>query len=459
MFKKILSFSLVAVFILISFMSVEVHAADDDGVEEFKQEWNDALEEYHQKKKQKEKEKQEENEVKPKNKKQGGVTLLSERYPSSHYYPIVTDDSGFWPFSSEEIAKNINSISTGFFALNKQLSEIVDASLNSFLALDVIEKVKDTVTKASDQLWEVMKEHFAGTLVVIAIVQTFIYYVAERNGMKAGRTALKTMLIIIVAFVWVANSGQYLKMLDHWSNQAQGYVMSAGTVLTEDIGHIEEGKEVEGAAALLRNSYFQMTVRRPYLIMDYGTTDEGKIEEKAEEGESRIEDMLALKTNEKGNEDRAELAESEVEDYNNEYMDQSSVWSKFAIAILSTVFTLFLGIPLFILVFFNVLIQFVVLMIAFILPITFIVSILPRFANSGWYSLGRLLSTFIIKIFISILILFVFMIFSIIDVLIPPDNVGAYFLNMTLAGVLIVFMLLKRDKIVEFITAGRVVGV
>src|SRR5699024_3376230 len=124
---------------------------------------------------------------------------------------------------------------------------------------------------------------------------------------------------------------------------------------------------------------------------------------------------LALKTNEKGNEDRAELAESEVEDYNNEYMDQSSVRSKFAIAILSTVFTLFLGIPLFILVFFNVLIQFVVLMIAFILPITFIVSILPRFANSGWYSLGRLLSTFIIKIFISILILFVFMIFSIID--------------------------------------------
>src|SRR5699024_4131993 len=136
-----------------------------------------------------------------------------------------------------------------------------------------------------------------------------------------------------------------------------------------------------------RNSFFQMTVRRPYLIMNYGTTNENKIQKKSDEGENRIEDMLALKTSEKGSDDRNELAEKEVKDKNNSYMDQSSVWSKFGISLLSIAFTLFLGIPLFILVFFNVLIQFMVLMIAFILPITFIVSILPSFANSGWHSL------------------------------------------------------------------------
>src|SRR5699024_3542733 len=118
-------------------------------------------------------------------------------------------------------------------------------------------------------------------------------------------------------------------------------------------------------------------------------------EEDADEGESRIDGILALKTDEDGNEDRADLAKEEVKDHDNSYMDQSSVWSKFALSILSIGFTLFLGAPLFILVFFNVLIQFIVLMIAFILPITFIVSILPSLANSGWHSLGRLLSTFI----------------------------------------------------------------
>lgn len=458
MLKKFLPSFLLVAFVLVTFFPSMSQAADDDGVEDFKQDWNGVLDDYNKGKNEGEKEERGENEVKPKDKKQGGVTLLSKRYPGSHYHPVVTDESGFWPFSSEDLAKVMNTVSTGFFALNKQLSEIVDASLDKFLSLDVIDKVQDTVTEASDQLWNVMKEHFAGMLIVIALVQIFVYYVAESNGMKAGRTVFKLLMILLIAFVWVSNSGHYLKLLNHWSDQAQGYLMSAGTVLTDDVGDIEEGKEVEGSAALLRNSFFQMTVRRPYLIMNYGTTDEEKIEDGAKEGENRIDDMLALKTDEDGNEERSDLAEDEVDKKDNEYMEQSSVWSKFAIAILSIGFTLFLGAPLFILVFFNILIQFIVLMIAFILPIAFIVSILPAFANSGWHSLGRLLSTFIMKMFVSILILFVFMTFSIVDVLIPPTNVGNYFLNMTLAGILIVFMLMKRDKIVEFITAGRVVG-
>src|SRR5699024_5359732 len=89
-------------------------------------------------------------------------------------------------------------------------------------------------------------------------------------------------------------------------------------------------------------------------------------------------DMLAFKTNEDGSEERKDLAEEEVDDKDNNYMDASSVWNKMGIAILSVGFSIALGIPLFILVFFNVLIQFLVLMIAFILPITFIVSILPN---------------------------------------------------------------------------------
>lgn len=396
--------------------------------------------------------------IEPKDIEQGGVTLESKRYPMSHYFPIVNADGSWWPFSSENISKGINSISTGLFAMNKQLSEIVDASLDRFLTLNVIKRVQEIVTDSSETLWNTMKKHFVPILLIIAVSQIFIYYISERNGNKAGKTVLRLLLIIVVAFIWIANSGYYLKVLNHWSSQAQGYMMSAGTVLTNDIDEIEEGNEIQGSAALLRNSFFQMTVRRPYLVMNYGTTNEEDIQEKAEEGENRIENMLALKTNEGGSKARDDIAKEEVDKKGNSYMDQGSVWSKFGISILSILFTLFLGIPLFVLVFFNVLVQFIVLMIAFILPISFVVSILPIFANSGWHSLGRLISTFLMKMFIGILILFVFMIFNIVDVLLPPDSVGVYYLNMTLSAFLMTFMIIKRDKIVEFITAGRVVS-
>lgn len=51
------------------------------------------------------------------------------------------------------------------------------------------------------------------------------------------------------------------------------------------------------------------------------------------------------------------------------------------------------------------------------------------------------------------------MIFNLVDVLVPPDNVGMYYLNMALAAILLVFMIMKRNKIAEFITAGRVANV
>src|SRR5699024_8700858 len=389
-------------------------------------------------------------------KEQGGVELVGERYPNSRYIPIVSSDGSWWPFSSEEIAKNMNGMTTALFALNKQIVDIVDAALDKFMGLEVIDKVEDKVTEGSEKMWSVLKEHFAALLLVIAVSQILVYFIAERNGMKAGKASLKLMLIFGVATIWISNSGYYINVLNHWSNQMQGYMMEAGTVLTSDVDDIEEGEEVEGSTALLRNNYFQMTVRRPYLIMNYGTTDEDKIREDDEEDEDRIEDMLAFKTNEDGSEERKDLAEEEVDDKDNNYMDASSVWNKMGIAILSVGFSIALGIPLFILVFFNVLIQFLVLMIAFILPITFIVSILPNFANSGWHSFGRLISTFLMKVFISIFIIFTFLIFDIIDTLIEPTNVGTYYLNLSLSTRLLIFMIMKRNIIVEFIIAGRV---
>src|SRR5699024_7634469 len=45
---------------------------------------------------------------------------------------------------------------------------------------------------------------------------------------------------------------------------------------------------------------------------------------------------------------------------------------------------------------------------------------------------------------------------EIVQTIIPADNVGLYMLNVLLTGVLLILMLVKRDKIIEFITAGRV---
>lgn len=391
-------------------------------------------------------------------KKQGGIVLDSTRYPDENYMPIVDEGKSWWIFSSENVAKMINAVSTVFFSITKQLSGVVDSALDKFMGMDVIDQVQDKITDGSEQLWTMLKSHFMPILMVIAAVQIFTYYVAERNGYKAWQATLRLTLVIGIAIVWLSNSGYYLNVLNHVSSQAEGYIMEAGTALTSDVEEVNEGEEIDGATALLRNNYFYMTVKRPYLIMNYGTTDEDKIEEKADEGEDRIDKMLSFKVDEEGNEERQQLAKEEVDYQDNKFMSQSSVPSKFGIAFLSMGYTLLIGIPLFILAFFKILVQFAVLMIAYVLPITFLISILPMFANSAWKSLGRLIGVFFIKMFISLLMVFTFIIFDVVDTLLPPTSVGSYYLNMTVSAVLMIFMLMKRNTIVELITAGRVMS-
>ncbi|NPC90882.1 hypothetical protein HOO54_01005 [Bacillus sp. WMMC1349] len=140
-------------------------------------------------------------------------------------------------------------------------------------------------------------------------------------------------------------------------------------------------------------------------------------------------------------------------------MGQAGIPNKVGIAIFSLVFALILGIPLLLVAFANFVVQILVLAISVILPLSCIISFLPNFANSAWYAFGRLVGTFLMKAFIGMILLFTFLIISITGDLIPMDTPDQYMLNAFVTGLAIILMIKYRDKIVEFITAGRVVSV
>lgn len=81
--------------------------------------------------------------------------------------------------------------------------------------------------------------------------------------------------------------------MNNWSAEAQGLVMKAGNFVSNE-QEIPKGQELEGSIALLRNQYFDISVYKPYLTMNYGTTDEAKL---TKDDKDRITNLLEYKLN------------------------------------------------------------------------------------------------------------------------------------------------------------------
>ncbi len=385
---------------------------------------------------------------------QGGVELEGERYDLEQYRAVTYIEESWNPFSLEKLDKMMNGIANMFFGMTKLVANIVDTGLRELYGLSIVNQFADKIGSASEELWDVLYENFAALLFVVAVLQVFFYYVAQRNGAKAGQATLKMMAVLIVAGVWFSQSGYLLKTLNNVSNEAQGAIMSAGAFLTTEDVNQENG--LEASQALLRNAYFDLAVYDPYLAMNYGTTDEKAI---TEGDTNRITNLLRTPLTKDGYKEREKIVQKEVEELGNKSMALTSIYGKIAVSVFSFFFSLLLGIPLLLIAFVNFILQVLMLVIALFLPVSFVMAILPSFANSGWYTLGRLFGVAAMKIFVGIILLMTFMIVQITQEVVPSTSTEMYMLNAIITSVLLILMIKCRNKLIEFITAGKVSSV
>lgn len=379
-----------------------------------------------------------------------GIELHSKYFPSEHYQAITdTSDSGFF---DSKLVGAMNGITNFFFFLTKIIAEIVDTCVAKLYSVDVIAKISDMVSNISGVLWHNLEASFGVLFFLIAVIQIFFIFTAKRNSMQAMKRGFMLFCVMGICLMWFSNTGYYLKTLNHLSSETQGVIMKAGTEFTASSGEkVQKGKELDGSLAIMRNFYFDLIVKRPYLLMNYGTPNPDKI------GEKRIDKMLSYKvTTEEAIKEKKEAIKAEIEDKENAYMSSAYATYQMAVAFLSFLFSIVLGIPLILIAFLNVIIGILAMVIAVIVPTTAILSYLPSFANSIWNTFGKLIGVFLLKALIGLLILFIFLIVNTMDILLPPTSLGMYFVNILAIAVSIILMLKYRNQLIKFFTAGRV---
>lgn len=407
-----------------------------------------------------------ENMTEPKVVDEGGVELSSKRFPIARY--MANNEDADAPIKGAFVG-----LSNAVFSLSGYVVLLVDTSMEKLYSLEPIDKFADTLTNVSTTVYNTLKRHFGQMLFIFAIGYMIYLSVVRQSVKEAVRRAFLFLMVLVVGGYWMMNAGYFMKTLNSLSTEAHGYLLNAGNGLIKiadgegvyaDTKNIDKDNLLNGTVAVMRNVYFDLALKKPYLIVNYGETSESKINNNDPDAEdlpggtsyTRVDRLLAFDLTSDGQKERKKVVGDEVESYNNENMGSGSVFSQMGQAFISLLGAIFLGIPFVLMALFNFILQLLALGLAFVLPFVFILSYIPHFAYSGFVTIGKLLSVFVLKAMLGILVCFVYVLCFIVDVLLPPIDFAMYLTNLVVLLVVLLIMIVKRDAIIKLVTAGRV---
>ncbi|HDJ3156457.1 TPA: hypothetical protein PP852_002933, partial [Staphylococcus aureus] len=111
-------------------------------------------------------------------------------------------------------------------------------------------------------------------------------------------------------------------------------IMNSTSAINGNVDYTNENSGINK----IRNQYFDITLYKPYLIMNYGTVNEDAIKKK---DNKRIDDILDIKVKDKDSESkRNKEVEEEIKKHNNYAMKQSRVFAQLGIAMFTLIITI-----------------------------------------------------------------------------------------------------------------------
>ncbi|MCW0120746.1 CD3337/EF1877 family mobilome membrane protein [Bacillus subtilis] len=400
----------------------------------------------------------------PKIEKAGGVELKVKRFPISRYQANNE--------ASDDLIKGaFVGLTNVTFSFAGNIVRVVDAGMDILYNLQPIDEFANSITNVSKTIYKTLKKNFGEALFIFTCAYVVYLFCVRGSIKEAMRRSILFICVMVIGGLWMSNAGYYMKALNALSVEAQGKLLTAGNGLVgivQDEGNfadssaIEKGKEMEGTVAVMRNLYFDIALMKPFLIVNFGETSEAKINEKGDSKDklSRIDKLLSYKLSKDGEKEKQKhIKDTEIEEYENESMTSGNVFNQLGESFIAVVASIVIGIPFLALAFFNFLLQIIALVIVFFVPFAFILAYVPQLAYSGFVTLGRLGSVYLLKAMLGVIVLFVYVTCFIVDKLIPPNGFGMYLLNVAVLASILWIGFHKRDAIIKFVTAGKVVSV
>lgn len=287
---------------------------------------------------------------------------------------------------------------------------------------------------------------------VVLIVGGYMGYVGlmKRETTKAVSAAVNMFVIFLLTAAFIAYAPQYIKNINDFSSDLSNGVLELGTKLVMP-GNDEMGKK---ATDKIRNNLFAVQVYKPWLLLQFGTTDENAIEsERIAAGidGNRIRSVLSVSPLANFGEDRQAAVKTEIETYKNANMTVTNVASRFGIVILIGFLNLIISIFVIIMCGLVIFTQLLFIIFALYLPLNFILSMLPTYNGLLKKAVEKLFNTILMRAGLTLLITIAF---SLSAMIYSMSGDYPFLMVAFLQIVVFVGIYLKMDEILSMVALG-----
>ena len=289
-------------------------------------------------------------------------------------------------------------------------------------------------------------------LFIVLIVGGYMAYAGliKRKTTEAVSAAVNMLVIFLLTAAFIAYAPQYIKNINDFSADLSNGVLELGAKLVMP-GNDEMGVK---ATDKIRNNLFAIQVYKPWLLLQFGTTDETAIESEriaAGVDGDRIKSILSVSPVTNFGEDRQTAVKTDIETYKNVNMTVTNVAGRFGTVILIGFLNLIISIFVVIMCGLVIFTQLLFIIFALYLPLNFILSMLPTYNGLLKKAVEKLFNTILMRAGLTLLITIAFSLSAMIY-----SMSGDYPFLMVAFLQIVVFVgtYLKMDEILSMVALG-----
>jgi hypothetical protein len=307
----------------------------------------------------------------------GRVTLESNEYPHDHYKMEADIGEGL-----KDTGDNaLHSINQGMWGFNKTIASFTLYSINQLMTFDLISTIASEAGVMSERIYEIMSGTFLSLFIIfVGGTAAWRYFVHQQVG-HAVKAIIGSLAIMVLTFWFYSDATGNIKWLNERGAELEGIASSANVLVSSDEFNSNAAYNPREGIAVLENQLFNLMVKRPYLLLNYGSTKESEV---VSEDPNRVDNLLQIKPySEEGKNQRSDIVSNEVERLDNKQMSPDFSGERFGYLIITIISTIALSIPVLLLGIFKFLLQVWFLALVIFTAIPLVLSLIPSYSESA----------------------------------------------------------------------------
>lgn len=343
---------------------------------------------------------------------------LYSKYPLSNYQlDFYVDNSWSWlPWNwldgiGKSVQYGLYCITNFVWTISLYLSNATGYVVQQAYKLDFINDMADSIGKSIQTLAGVTENGFSSSgfyvgflLIIILIVGVYTAYTGllKRETSKALHAVINFVVVFIVSASFIAYAPNYIQKINDFSSDISTASLDLGTKIMLPDSQ-SKGKD---SVDLIRDSLFAIQVEKPWLLLQFGSSDTEEI------GADRVEALVSASPSDEDGETRENVVKTEIEDNDNDNLTIPQVVNRLGMVFFLLIFNLGITIFIFLLTGMMLFSQILFIIYAMFLPISFLMSMIPTYENMAKQAVVRVFNAIMTRAGITLIVTVAFSISS-----------------------------------------------